>query len=349
MRPRLNAILPTALLVAAALPAFSQAQGRITGKVTAKADGKPIAGAKIVLKRQDRNWSKELITNEKGVYSQAGLEPSKEGYDLSVTAEGFLSYLDRVHVPLGDSLVKDIQLLKPGEGGPATLPTAQAAPSGEPGAKEENEGLDIFNGQVIPLVNEGKFLEALGPSEAAYAKLTEAMVKTKDDKAKAELEPKFNLTERVYGICLFENGKKAEAKPILEKVFARNEPEGKLDKGKWDQKVLDCLYKIAKDTKDAEGEKKYQAIIDIIVGPRPENAYNDGVNAYNAGKIKEAKVHIQKAIQIKADFADSYYMLGLIEINEGNMRSAKQHFQRYLELAPTGKKAAEVKEMLKAI
>jgi TolA-binding protein len=343
MRQRLTLVLPAAVLLATALPIQAQVTGRVMGKVTAKADGKPIANAKITLKRTERAWAKTLTTDAKGSYGQAGLDPGD--YVLTLAAEGFNQYSTNVHISIGDPTILNVQLLKEGE---SVAPNGTVAAPKDEGAKEENEGLDAFN-NARQLYSDGKFDEAYGPIETAYTKVKESLAKTKDEAAKASLEANLTKIERVYAICLFEVGKKDQAKPLLEKAFARNEPEGKLDKTKYDVRVIDLLARLAKEQKDAEGEKKYQGILDTVTGPRPENAYNEGVAAFNAGKFKEAKEHIQKAIQIKPDFSESYYLLGLIEVNNGNIKGAKAHFQKYLELDPKGKKAGEVREMLKAL
>lgn len=339
-----HVILPAALVLIGITPALAQTQGRITGKVTSKADGKPIANAKVTLKRTDRNWVKVLVTDAKGTFAQAGLEPVN--YEMTVAAEGFAGFGENIKIPIGESLQKDVQL----SAGASAAPTQNLAqmPASAAGAQEENEGIALFE-QAKPFYNEKKFVEALPLLQGAHEKLTLSYSKTTDESAKATLQTTLDIVGRAYGICLFEAGKKAESKPFLEKAYARNEAEAKLDKSKWDLRVVDLLAQVAKDAKDVDGQKKYQDILDEAAGPRPENAYNDGVTAFNANKMKEAKGFFLKAIQIKPDFPDSHYMLGLVEINAGNVGAAKQHFKKYIELAPTGKYAGEAREMVKAL
>ncbi len=343
MRQRPTLLLPVAFLLISGIPVQAQMTGRITGKVTAKTGGAPVAGAKITLKRVERNWVKTITTDAKGSYAQAGLDPVN--YDVVVEAEGFVASTSSIKIALGELNVNNFALLRQGESAGTTSAPSSSAPEG---AKEETEALEAFNNSR-QLYADGKYDEAFGPIETAYNKLQESLAKTKDQAAKDTIEANLVKIERVYAICLFEVGKKDQAKPLLEKAFARNEAEGKLDKTKWDLRVIDALARIAKAQKDVEGEKKYQGILDTVTGPKPETAYNEGVTAFNAGKFKEAKEHIHKAIQIKPDFADSYYLLGLIEVNNGNIKAAKTAFQKYLELDPKGKKAGEVHEMLKAL
>jgi lipoprotein NlpI len=90
----------------------------------------------------------------------------------------------------------------------------------------------------------------------------------------------------------------------------------------------------------------YTEMVDKIYGPQVGNAYNRGVDLFNAGKTSEAKPHLRRAIEIDPKFAESYYLLGLCEIGDGDLAAGKTNFQKYLELAPNGKYASEIKEML---
>ena len=330
MNRTLKIIIP--VLVAGA-PVLLQAQstGRFTARVVGK-DGSAVAGAKVLLKRKDRNWVKEMTTDAKGTVQQAGLEPVN--YELTVTAPGMSSpYVEEIKIPLGDTFNRLITL-----GGGETKPGQSVAAEDE-GANLENAGLKLFN-ENLDLYNQNRFAEALGPFEEAYTSLKKSLEKTTDEKDRAALVPKVEMVERVLALTYFRVGKKDEAEPLLLKAFERK-PD--------DQNTLVALVEIYKGKKDAANEKKFQAELDKLVGPRPEIAYNEGVNLFNAGKNKEAKAEVEKALSIDPKFADAYYLLGLVELGEGKMKEAKQAFQKYLELAPNGKKAGEVKGILKEL
>lgn len=332
MNRTLRLIIP--VLVAGA-PILLQAEstGRIVGKVTGK-DGKPVVGAKVTMRRKDRVWSKDLVTDKSGMYQQAGMEPVT--YELTAVADGFVKYVAEVKVPLADSLKYDITLLTPKE---ATAAQGGATQTADEGAVLENSGLNAFN-ENLALYNEGRYAEALAPFEQAYKSLNESMAKTTDEIAKGDLQPKIDMVERVLALTYYKVGKKDEAEPLLLKALNR-----KAD----DQNALVALVDIYKSKKDTENEKKYQAELDKLIGPRPEIAYNEGVNLFNSGKNKEAKGQVEKALSIDPKFADAYYLLGLIELGEGRMAAAKTALQKYIELAPTGKKAGEVKAILKEL
>ena len=86
-----------------------------------------------------------------------------------------------------------------------------------------------------------------------------------------------------------------------------------------------------------------------LLGPRPELAYNEAVNAVNKEQFKAAKEHLTKAIALDPNFADSYYLMGIVEFSLNNPKAARASFLKYQEKAPNGSKKAEVKEFLKEL
>ena len=315
--------------------------GGISGKITTK-DGKPIPSAVVTLKRTDIAYTKELKADANGKFIQVGLNPVE--FDVVVKAPGFADFQTHIKIMLGELMKKDFTLLTPEEAR-TSAPAGTVVPV-DPGASLEDAGYAAFNEATI-YYNAKEWKKSEPLLEKSYASLNESLVKTKDETAKGEIQEKLKTISRVYGVVLYEVGKdeKAvakldQAKPLLDKAYDLNNK---------DMRVVEALFNIAKEKGDKEGMAKYQAAIDAVVGPRPENAYNDGVAAYNANKFKEAKEFILKAIQIDSKFADSYYMLGLIETNNNNLKAAKEAFKKCLELAPTGKHAGDCKEFIKAL
>ncbi len=329
------------LILALALPAIcltiqAESTGRINGKVVDKA-GKAIPGAKVNLKRTDMNWSKDLFPDKNGNFLQVGLEPKE--YILTVTAPGYVDYLEQpVKIPMADALLRNITLLTQAEARAQAVATGTAAAPEDPAIALNMEGREAFN-QAIPLYNEGKFEEALPLVEKAYKTLTEAKDKLKDEQAKADLAPELLKIERVLGICIARAGaKKEEAEPYLLKALERN-PK--------DEAVIHGLVETSRAKADKVAEQKYLDMLEVLHGPNPGVAYNKGVEAFNAGNSKEAKAHLMKAIEIDAKYAEAYFLLAMIEVQDNNLHRTKQHLQKYLELAPAGKNAGMAREMLK--
>ncbi len=331
-RPLTYLLLP-ALVLGVALPAAAQNIGRIAGKVTDK-EGKPLAGVKIVMKRLTSTWSKTITTDAKGEYGHV-LEPTE--HEITYSLDGYGTVIEKLRPLANDTTRKDVVLTKGGQVQVAA--GAQAPPPTDEGAKLETEGLAQFNDN-LELYNQGKFAEVLVPFESAHKALKESMEKTTSEAAKAELRPKLDMVERILGLTYFQVGKKDAAEPLLLSAYAR-----KAD----DRNVLVALSNIYKSRKDAANEKKFTDALEVLTGPDPAKIYNRGVEAFNAGHIKEARTHVEETLKLDPKFASAYYMLGMVELNDGHMAAARSAFQKYLEMEPKGKQAAEVREILKGI
>jgi len=318
------------------LSIHAEQTGRISGKVLNK-EGKPIPGAKVNLKRTDRNWSKDLIPDKNGNFLQVGLEP--KDFTMTVTADGYVTYTESpVKIPLADVIVKNITLLTPAEARSQAPAGGGQAIVEDPGAALDSEGREAFN-SAIPLYNEGNYAEALPLVDKAFKTLTEAKDKLKDEQAKADLAPELLKIERVLGICMAQAGtKKEEAEPYLLRALERN-PK--------DERVVIGLIETSKAKADKAAEQKYNTLLETLQGPNPDLIYNKGVEAFNAGKTKEAKAHLTKALEVDPKYAEAHYLLAMVEFGENNLKGTKHNLQKYLELAPAGKNAATAKDMLK--
>jgi tetratricopeptide (TPR) repeat protein len=340
MNRPLTRIVPIFVAIAATLGLQAQTTGRIMGKVLNK-KGEPIPAAVVIIKRVDISWTKTLAVDAKGGFIQVGLEPKE--FTLAVTCAGYVDFLKKVKIPLNEVLVEAVTMMTPQE----NLAEAKASgkvPTDDAGVVAENEGTEAAN-QAFAFYKEQNYAAAQPLLETAQIKFKESIEKAKDEKVKATLEENLSTAERVLGIVTANNlaanpGKvelAGKAQPLLEKALAKK-PD--------DLFALQAIMEVAKAKKDTALEKKYKSALDKLVGPKPELAYNDAVAAFNAGKAKEAKEHLLKAIQIDPKFSESYYLLGMVEYGNMNLKACKEGLLKYLELDPTGKKAAEVKEML---
>jgi tetratricopeptide (TPR) repeat protein len=296
----------------------------------------------MVLKRVDINSTKEISIKGKGDYLQVGLDPKE--YDLIVTAEGYVEYKERIKIPLGDALVKNITLKTIEE---ANAEMGQKAVTENPGAAKANEGVSAFN-EAVQFYNGGDFVVALEKFEASIENFREALTTAKDDSTKADAEKNLITAEKMLAFCQFELG---NAKPEQRNnlwLKAESVLKNNLEKTEGNERanLAERLLEIAKMKGDTAAEDKYNDIIEKISGPNPKIAYNKGVDLYNAGNLSQAKPHLKKAIEIDPKFEETYYLLAICEYNDGNLKDAKNYLQKYLELAPNGKSAAIVKEML---
>ncbi|HJU83857.1 MAG TPA: tetratricopeptide repeat protein [Holophagaceae bacterium] len=337
-------LLPALILGAVpGLMADSSSYVRASITVVGK-DGKPIAGVKVTIRRTDTGWKKEYTTDAKGNFISGGIPSSANRvFEVTASKDGYSITQEMTDFPLQTEtlLRKEFTLYKPSEapaGQPGAATPVAAAPADDPAAKSESDARKAFNDTALPLVQAGKYADALPILDKAYKDMNDALPQIKDAAEKDELEKTvLPLVEKTYGLSLFQAGKKEDALPYLEKVVVR-EPKN--------ANILTALVQGYAAKKDKANESKYQAMLDAVTGPRPDAAYNKGVEAFNKGRMKEAKDHLHKAIEIDPNFADAYYLLGMVEYGNNNLAGAKAHFRKYLELAPTGSHAADVKDAL---
>jgi tetratricopeptide (TPR) repeat protein len=84
-------------------------------------------------------------------------------------------------------------------------------------------------------------------------------------------------------------------------------------------------------------------------GGSAQDAYNQGVILWNAGKIAEAKAQFEASVKADPNYADANYWVGMANLNGGNMAEAQKYFENYLKLAPSGPMAAQAKGILDSI
>jgi len=110
----------------------------------------------------------------------------------------------------------------------------------------------------------------------------------------------------------------------------------------------------AKDASDA-----YEAAAKAMPANAGMYYYNESVTLYNSGKLAEAAAAADKAIAADPNKADAYYIKGQALIPQATVDPKTQKivappgcvdaYQKYLELAPTGAHAADVKGILEGI
>lgn len=333
-------LIPAIVLSTACLGLAAQSTGVLTGTVK-DSKGNPLPKASVVLNRVGVSWTKTLAVDENGKFMQVGLEPRE--HDLEVTAPGLFPYKERLRFKVTEPVIRDIVLYTSEEAIAKGLaaPAAQA----DPAMEAENAALKAFNDGVT-LFNAKAFNEALPNFELAYKQMAESLAKATDEQTKGELDKKFAAVERVYGFTLAEVAKVDEerrmelakqAVPILKQALARDAKE---------QNTLIYLVDVLRVAGENAEADRYQLELDKLIGPNPGVAYNKGVEAFNAGKMKEARPYLQKTLDIDPKYAEAYYLLAMCDYADMNLKGTKQNLQKYLELAPNGKNADTAKAML---
>lgn len=343
MNRNLRALVPVLLLASAGLTLHAEQFDRLAGQVKGT-DGKPVVGAKVVLERLDISWKVEMTSDKEGKFARAGIVPtSSVSYQITITKDGYAPLIQKFAMQLsGDTIHKDFTLYLTSEATAGSQPDGKAA-APDPALKEDTDARAAFN-TAIPLYNNKQYAEALPGLEKAYKGMTDALATLKDESAKADSQALLPTVGKAYGFALHQVGKDDEAIAPLTQIVDANPKDAK------NADVMKLLVDIYTKKKDDANRAKYQAMLNAATGTsNASEPYNAAVKAFNASRFKEAKQHLLKAIEADPTFPDSYYLIGLVEMNQGNMAGAKAHFKKYIELAPTGSHADEVKGALSAL
>jgi tetratricopeptide (TPR) repeat protein len=297
-----------ALLLSAGA-AFAGAQARITGKVT---DGKgtPLADAKVTITTKSlSNFKIEMKTDKDGKWATI-LNDSTISYHYKFEKQGFIGVDQDKKVPIGESVVLDVQLLTQQQ----AIEQGVVKEVSDPFVMNYNAAVEAYQAENLDL---------------AWAKAQEA-VKAGPEKANGyDLAAKIALKKKDWDAVIAMGEKslalEADNPPLIGSLMEAYRAKG--DKAK-----------------AAEYEKKY-----IAANPdQPDVIYNQAVELYNKGKFKEAEPLLLKVVEAKADHAKAHYLLGMCYVNLNKIPEMKKHLGEYLKLDPKGSDAAAAKEMIDA-
>ncbi len=307
-------LMACAVLAAVVLasPAAAQSTGMVKGKVY-DAKGEPIEGAKITIEFTDGiSRSYTVKSNKKGEFTQIGLTPG----NYKVTAEkekvGSQSYPCRVR--LGEAAEVNFQLA-PGTSGPTKEDVAKVS-------------------AVKKLFDEGVAASRTGDNDTALAKFTEATTVMPTC-----YDCYYNIGYAHAQKKEWEKSEEAFKKAIELKADYVEAYNG-----------LATIYNAQKRFDDAQAASQKAASLAAAgggaAGGGVDALYNQGVIAWNAGKAEDAKKAFEEALKADPKHANSHYQLAMCLINLGKMPEAVAEFESYLQLAPDGQYAAQVKAML---
>jgi tetratricopeptide (TPR) repeat protein len=308
-------LIVLAALAPVALLAVSQA--RINGTVTDQS-GTPIEGAAITVTTPSLTNFKLTFKSDKSGKWGTILNDATLPYHVKIEKEGFAPYEVDEKIAIGDNFFLQSKLQ------PSGAPAAPAAAAKGPAPVAAPSG----NEQAVQAFNSGVESLNAGDKAAAEKNFLEATKKNPDLPNAWQALTQLAYEKKDWAKTL-EYGKKAtDLDPSMANLYG-------------------MMAEAGKQSGDAKAAADYGA---KFREANPEaNAgelYNQGVAAYNKGKMKEAEASLTKAVEAKPDWADAHYLLGMAAFNQNKKDLAKEHLSKYLELAPTGKEAGTVKEIL---
>ncbi len=311
------AVLAAAVIAA---PAFAQTTGMVKGKVVDE-KGQPIEGVKVTITSLDSgvNRSFTVTTRRNGEYAQVGIPPGQ--YRVLAEKEKIGAQSKDVRVRLGDPTEVQFTLV-PG----AAVATKEAAARAA---------------QVQALFDAGVTASKANDFDTAITKFQEAIV----------VLP--NCYDCYYNIGQANAQKKdyAKSEEAFKKAIELKPDYADAYNG------LATIYNAQKKFDEAAAASQKAAEIGAAAagaggatgGGNVNALYNQGVIAWNAQKVDEAKSRFEEALKVDPNHADSHFQLGMCLVNLAKYADALKEFETYMTLAPEGQFAAQAKALIPAV
>jgi tetratricopeptide (TPR) repeat protein len=298
------------LFTLSAAPAL--AQSIVRGKVV-DAQNKAVEGATVTFEQEGTNRKSETKTNKNGEYLQVGL--ASGNWKITAAKDGVGTQAQTRPVSQGRPTELNFNLAA--GGGAAGGADGKAAAELQAAAKAAQDAL-----------NAGRFDEAITQFKDLATKVP-------------------TCGECYYNLGVAYNGKNQSAD--AEAAFNKSN-EIKPTADAYGQ--LARLYNSQKkfDQAAAAGAKAAELSASTPGGGgNAEASYNQGVILFNGGKYAESKAQFEAAVKADPKYAPAYYQLGMAALNLGQIPDAVAALEKYMEVAPDGPKAAEVKASLPAL
>jgi tetratricopeptide (TPR) repeat protein len=305
--------------------ATAQAQSLTRGKVV-DATGKPVQDAVVTFVAQFVNLSRTAKTDAKGEYLMIGLPSGQFAITATKDGVGTAKLSQTIKQGQNDALQFTLKPEAPGGGGGSVV---GAPAGGDAEAKKAAAALQA-------LAKTGSEALDAGNNDGAIAAYTDVVAK-----APTCGDCYFNL-----GMAYSNKKQWAEAEAAFKKAL-----EIKPDNGRAHTQLA-SIYNVQKKF-DLAAESsalaaKYSST-DPAGGGNAEALYNQGVTLFNGAKFTEAKAAFEGATKADPKMALAHYQLGMTALNLGDFNLAVSSLETYLQLDPSGPKAAEVKASLPAL
>jgi tetratricopeptide (TPR) repeat protein len=343
-------LLVVILFLLAPTPKVWAQMGSIEGDVKDES-GTPLVGALVTLDRKDIKGHYEVKTDKKGHYFHAGLPT--QFYKVSLMVDGKLVFfLDNIKINFGEVTKVDLDLKKEKDRAAASQPKLTKEQQ-EAMAKQAEE-MKKF-GSMKSLFEKGMGLkdqaDKLPPTDPGrtdlYTQAGEAFKQASELDAK-QIAIFANLAECYRQLKQYPAAIEAYTK-ALELFAAKPNP------------VSEAAYHINMGIVYGQMDKldlaqaEMQKAAELNPANAPKAFFNLGAMLENKGKSDDAATAYDKAITADPNYADAYYRKGICLTSkattsaDGKMMAAPgtiEAFQKYLELDPQGKFAAESKAMI---
>lgn len=370
-----NVLIAAASTMAFVQPAFVMAQAApatIHGKVTDPA-GNVLRRGEIKLStdkagaEKDRKYQFTFPIDGEGNFKGPGITPGD--YIAFVSVDGKTPDYLPVLLKAGEDRTLDFDMTR-AEYMKALTPEARAAIEAN---KKNNAGVTAENAKIANInqalaearanVKAGKPDDAVKsmqeltqqrPTEAVlWATLAEAQLASGDVAMKAARTAKTSLTDSAI------LQKYSDAATSYQKAIETNAASKKPNPEIASASYMNMGQAFGKSGKTKEANDAYESAIKASPTAAGTAYYNEAAVFYNAGKLDEAGAAADKAIAADPKRAEAYYIKGQSLIPKASIDPKTQKiqappgcveaYQSYLELAPEGAHAADVKGILMGI
>jgi tetratricopeptide (TPR) repeat protein len=353
------------LLALCAVPAWSQATlASVTGKVT---DGsKPLVGAKVVITNNDNGRQYSMKTDKKGEFEQIGFTRSTN-YTLEVFNADGQSVFRRSVAITNEGGQKDNFLIDISNPDATNLGmNSQGGSGGHKQTKEEAAQTAKQKQELEAIKEKNKKAES---ENTLIAQLNPAMQSQNWTAAEPlllqliEINPARWEYIQALGNAQLSQGKYDDAVASYEKgiSIAQNTTDPKADAAKIKAGLGQMLTNegnaYLKLKKNPEAIAAYNKAAELSSNPGVAY-FNICATQYNTGNMAGAVTACDKAIAADPNKADAYFIKGSSLYGNGKLDAQNKYvvppgtaeaLNKYLELAPDGAHAADVKAMLEAV
>jgi tetratricopeptide (TPR) repeat protein len=324
------AILGAAALMLVAMAAVAsedwRGDNRLAGTVVDKNTGKPVAGAKLMLRLQKgSNGGPDISADNNGKWAVLGLAAGS--WNIDVEAPGYvlrkigpISFVQGQRLPpVKVEMEPQVVSAAADTASPAEAAHEEVKIGGKTVSKDIADAVDAGNS----LIGEKKYKEAVAKYEIAAAALPDS------------LDLKKALARAYYGA-----GDVKKAVAAMQPVYAADPSNAQLG----------LLYAnmLLEDGQLVEGKKVVEALPAGTLTD-PTALVNIGILMMNKKQPAAAVDYFGKAIAIAPASVDGYYYRGLANLQQGKTKEAKPDLQKVVELSPDSDQGKEAKEYLKSI
>ncbi len=318
-RPIILSTIGAVLVLATAVPAAAQGQGRVAGQVSDE-DGNPLAGVQITATNPAANPPQfATVTEDDGRFAILGLVSGQWMFRAACTG----ACAERNGAPRGYA---------PSEG-PSRITQTRNPPidftllrvrhpleqmlGDEAVAGIDLDAIDAQTAAADTAFNSGRYQEAITGYEAVLARL-----------------PQLSNLHYNIGNAYSQMQDHEAAVAAFDRALAA-------DPRNQDVLIARARVRLAAGTADAADQQLLEQAATSLSASR-EDLYNQGEQAFASGDVDGAAQWYERANMVDPNWGKPLFKLALVALNKGDLATAKEYFQRVVDVNdPTSQAEAQ--------